>query len=121
MTALCHQGGAALWISVSQLGRLAIRLIAAGTSGMRSFDRLARDQATGRLSSIAATAPRHGHGHDALQRALRREAGLALLAMRGKSFLDVRARESEKLQCQRCIEDRPGRTQPVVERVFGPA
>src|SRR5260370_7529009 len=52
---------------------------------------------------------------------VRREARLALLAMGGEAFLDVRAGEAEKLQGQRGVEDRPGGAQPIVERVFGPA
>src|SRR5260370_35328783 len=52
---------------------------------------------------------------------VRREARLALLAMGGEAFLDVRAGEAEKLQGQRGVEDRPGGAQPIVERGFGPA
>src|ERR1700674_1477819 len=81
-------------------------------SGLRSTESGAR-----RPPPAARFAPRHP-ASSRLERTVRREIWLAFLTMGGEAFPDVRARESEKLQRQRGVEDPPGGAQPIVERVF---
>src|ERR1044072_6890478 len=49
-----------------------------------------------------------------------REGRLALFAQRRGALRQFVTAESEKFHAERRIEDRAGRTQPVVERVFRP-
>src|SRR5207245_1601670 len=85
--------------------------------GQRDLRRGCGDRGT--IVSIAAASPRGMRGVS--DRSVWRENRLALLEMRGETFLDLRSGEAEKLERQRCVECRPHGTQPVVQCVFGPA